>query len=276
MDRVKKKLETDRRIIKDKIRKLTKELDTIVAERETRRRRRKKNQIPVVSLVGYTNAGKSTTMNGLVANFSKSSHKQVFEKDMLFATLETSVREIVLPDHKQFLLTDTVGFVSKLPTHLVKAFRSTLEEAQDADLLIHVVDYSDPNYKTMIEMTEKTLKEVGVEDVPMLFAYNKADLIEGAGYPEFAGDTLIYSARDELSLMKLADVIKAKIFTGYRKETLLIPFADGHAIAYLNDHAHVLSLEYLEEGTKIEVELSPADASRFKQFRMEVSEEEQG
>ncbi|EUJ21610.1 GTPase HflX [Listeria aquatica] len=266
-----KKLEQDRRIIKDRISKLTKELDAIVAERETRRRKRKKNEIPVVSLVGYTNAGKSTTMNGLVADFSTSEHKQVFEKDMLFATLETSVREIVLPDHKRFLLTDTVGFVSKLPTHLVKAFRSTLEEARDADLLIHVVDYSDPNYQTMIETTECTLKEVGVEGIPVLFAYNKADKIAEENYPVLAGDTLVYSARDEASLFELAETVKKRIFTGYKKVTLLIPFEEGQVVAYLNDKANVLSEEYLNEGTKVEVELSPVDQERLKKFRWRVS-----
>lgn len=266
-----KKLEQDRRIIKDRISRLTKELDAIVAERETRRRKRKKNEIPVVSLVGYTNAGKSTTMNGLVARFSNSEHKQVFEEDMLFATLETSVREIVLPDHKRFLLTDTVGFVSKLPTHLVKAFRSTLEEARDADLLIHVVDYSDPNYQVMIETTERTLKEVGVEGVLVLFAYNKADKIAEESYPVLAGDTFIYSARDEASLAELAETVKRRIFTGYKKMTLLIPFDEGQIVAYLNDEANVLSEEYLSEGTKVEVELSPVDQERFKKFKWRVS-----
>ncbi|MBC8862516.1 50S ribosome-binding GTPase, partial [Escherichia coli] len=102
-----------------------------------------------------------------------------------------------LPDNKQFLLTDTVGFVSKLPHQLVKAFRSTLEEARDADLLIHVVDYSDPHYKTMMKTTEETLKVVGVEDVPVIYAYNKADLLEDEMYPKQTGNTIIFSAREE-------------------------------------------------------------------------------
>lgn len=263
-----KKIESDRRIIKNQIRHLTSELEEIVQERETRRRKRKKNEIPVVSLVGYTNAGKSTTMNGLVNQFSKSAHKQVFEKDMLFATLETSVREIILPDNKQFLLTDTVGFVSKLPTHLVKAFRSTLEEAKEADLLLHVVDYSDENYKAMIETTEATLLAVGVKDVPVLYIYNKADQVSGAEYPVLQEEGLIYSAKDEASLAMLTEEITKKIFTGYKETSYLIPFDRGDIISHLNEHAHVLFQDYTEEGTKLRVEVSPADYERFQSFQL--------
>ncbi|HSP23335.1 MAG TPA: GTPase HflX, partial [Planococcus sp. (in: firmicutes)] len=136
------KLELDRRKIEDQLSKLHKELEHIRAQRETQRKQRTRTGTPVVSLVGYTNAGKSTIMNGMLAKTGQGEEKKVFEKDMLFATLDTSVRKIVLEDHKHFLLSDTVGFVSKLPHHLVKAFRSTLEEARNSDLLLHVVDVS--------------------------------------------------------------------------------------------------------------------------------------
>ena len=141
------KLEINYRTIKHRIQLLNKELENVIKERDIQRKQRKKNQISVVSLVGYTNAGKSTIMNKFVNKFNKGESKEVFEKDMLFATLETSVRNITLPDRKKFLLTDTVGFVSNLPHHLIKAFRSTLEEVREADLLIHVVDYSSIHYK---------------------------------------------------------------------------------------------------------------------------------
>lgn len=265
-----KKIETDRRTIKDQIRHLQKELAVLVDDREVRRRKRKKNEIPVVSLVGYTNAGKSTTMNGLVRAYSETTNKQVFEQDMLFATLETSVREIVLPDNKQFLLTDTVGFVSKLPHQLVKAFRSTLEEARDADLLIHVVDYSDPHYKTMMKTTEETLKAVGVEDVPVIYAYNKADLLEDEIYPKQTDNTIVFSAREQPSLAFLTEIIKKELFASYEKCEYLIPFEAGQIVAYLNDHAKVLETEYLENGTKILAEVSPADLQKLKKYQMEV------
>ncbi|HAB7254581.1 TPA_asm: GTPase HflX [Listeria monocytogenes] len=263
-----KKIETDRRTIKHQIRHLQKELDMLVDDREVRRRKRKKNEIPVVSLVGYTNAGKSTTMNGLVRAYSETADKQVFEKDMLFATLETSVREIVLPDNKQFLLTDTVGFVSKLPHQLVKAFRSTLEEARDADLLIHVVDYSDPHYKTMMKTTEETLKVVGVEDVPVIYAYNKADLLEDEMYPKQTGNTIIFSAREEESLEFLTEVIRKELFASYEKATFLIPFEAGQVVTYLNEHADVLETEYLENGTQIVAEVSPADLQKLAEYQV--------
>ncbi|MBC1514750.1 GTPase HflX [Listeria immobilis] len=265
-----KKIETDRRTIKDQIRHLQKELAVLVDDREVRRRKRKKNEIPVVSLVGYTNAGKSTMMNGLVRAYSETTNKQVFEQDMLFATLETSVREIVLPDNKQFLLTDTVGFVSKLPHQLVKAFRSTLEEARDADLLIHVVDYSDPHYKTMMKTTEETLKAVGVEDVPVIYAYNKADLLEDEIYPKQTDNTIVFSAREQPSLAFLTEIIKKELFASYKKCEYLIPFEAGQIVAYLNDHAKVLETEYLENGTKILAEVSPADLQKLKKYQIEV------
>ncbi|MBC2288957.1 GTPase HflX [Listeria welshimeri] len=263
-----KKIETDRRTIKHQIRHLQKELDMLVDDREVRRRKRKKNEIPVVSLVGYTNAGKSTTMNGLVRAYSETAEKQVFEKDMLFATLETSVREIVLPDNKQFLLTDTVGFVSKLPHQLVKAFRSTLEEARDADLLIHVVDYSDPHYETMMKTTEETLKAVGVEDVPVIYAYNKADLLENEIYPKQTDNTIVFSARDEKSLEFLTEVIRKELFASHEKATFLIPFEAGQVVSYLNEHADVLETEYLENGTQIVAEVSPADLQKLAAYQV--------
>ncbi len=163
-----KKLELDRRRIEEKLHRMNKELDELVAARQNQRKLRKRNEMPVVALVGYTNAGKSTTMNALINTYVQNDEKVVFEKDMLFATLETSTRQIQLPDNKKFLLTDTVGFVSKLPHHLVKAFRSTLEEVREADLLLHVVDISHPEYEVQIEITNKVLKELGVEETPMV------------------------------------------------------------------------------------------------------------
>ncbi|WP_099223608.1 GTPase HflX [Listeria costaricensis] len=261
-----KKLESDRRIIQNQIRHLNKELEEIAKERQVQRRKRIKNELPVVSLVGYTNAGKSTTMNGLVKRTQKAEHKQVFEKDMLFATLDTSVREITLADKKKFLLSDTVGFVSKLPTHLVKAFRSTLEEAAGADLLIHVVDYADPHYQAMIQTTEETLAKVGVENIPTIYAYNKADKLEGAVYPVKREDGLVFSAREEASLDFLMDLIRAEIFSDYLTVRLRIPYEAGDITSYLNEHAHILTTEYVEQGTELLVEISPADFAKLEKY----------
>ncbi|MCQ2754897.1 MAG: GTPase HflX, partial [bacterium] len=170
-----KKLELDRRKIEHRISELGKELNEIAGNRMTQRKRRSESAIPQVSLVGYTNAGKSTIMNRLIEKYGSAENKMVFEKDMLFATLETSVRHIETGDHKSFFLADTVGFIHRLPHGLVKAFQSTLEEVKYADLLIQVVDYSDDNYKQHMEVTAETLKELGAGDIPQIIVYNKSD-----------------------------------------------------------------------------------------------------
>ncbi|MCT4396152.1 GTPase HflX [Periweissella beninensis] len=263
------KLELDRRTIEKQIAHLKEELATIEKADTTRRNQRVKAGLPTVALVGYTNSGKSTTMNGLVRLFGQHLDKQVFEKDMLFATLDTSVRVLTLPDQKQFLLSDTVGFVSKLPHNLISAFRQTLAEAAQADLLIQVVDYADPNYQDMMQTTEQTLKAIGVTNIPMIVGYNKADkLLDPIAYPTREGDTLVYSARDEASLMALLAIIKEHIFNDYTTVDLLIPFSDGQIITYLNDNAHVIETNYVAEGTQVKVELTLADASKYAKYQL--------
>lgn len=259
------KLELDRRKIEDQISKLHKELEHIKDQRVTQRKQRTKKGMPVVSLIGYTNAGKSTVMNGLLTKTGQNEEKQVFEKDMLFATLETSVRQIRLEDNKSFLLTDTVGFVSKLPHHLVKAFRSTLEEARNADLLLHVVDVSNEEHRYMMEVTSLTLQAVGVENVPTLYVYNKSDLA-GIRYPAVNGDGLWIAAKEGKGLDELLEVIKKRIFADYVTCRMVIPFDRGDIVAYLNEHASILETEYEEEGTLLKVELSHADYDRYQQF----------
>ena len=259
------KLELDRRKIEEKIVVLGRELAAIVAQREVQRRQRKKNEIPVVSLVGYTNAGKSTIMNAMLQVHNQSEEKQVFEKDMLFATLETSIRSIQQSDQKSFLLTDTVGFVKKLPHHLVKAFRSTLEEAAEADLLIHVVDFSNPNHQQLIETTNETLKSIGIEDIPTIIAYNKADLAD-VPYPSIEGEAVYLSAKQKVGIKELTELIRKKIFKDYVQCKLLIPFDQGHIISYFNNYAHVLQTEYEENGTMLHVECKKADYEKYREY----------
>ncbi|GEL05774.1 GTPase HflX [Rummeliibacillus sp. G93] len=259
------KLELDRRKIEDQIAKLHKELESVKEQRETQRKQRRKSEIPIVSIVGYTNAGKSTIMNQLLQNTSQEEHKQVFEKNMLFATLETSVRQISLPDNKSFLLTDTVGFVSKLPHHLVKAFRSTLEEARDADLLLHVVDASNPENQYMMEVTNDTLEAVGVVDVPTINVFNKADLANLA-YPYTNHNQIWMSAKERKGIDELLQLIRSHIFKDYVTCTLCIPYERGEIVSYLNEHAHILETSYEESGTVVKAEVKEAIMQKYKQY----------
>ncbi|WP_112199489.1 GTPase HflX [Lacticaseibacillus paracasei] len=260
-------LELDRRVLNKRISHLRRELKDASVGDQVRRARREGNDIPVVALVGYTNAGKSTTMNGLLNLFAdRPEDKQVFEKDMLFATLDTSVRQLTLPDNRKFLLSDTVGFVSKLPHNLIDSFKATLAEAANADLLIQVVDYSDENYPEMMAITEKTLKEVGIENIPMIEAYNKADLREGTRYPEVTGQRIVYSARDKNSLEALTRLIKADIFGQDEEHTYLIPFDQGQLVSYLNQETVVKATDYREDGMLITAVVNPVQKGKLARF----------
>ena len=259
------KLELDRRKIEDQIAKLRRDLDHVKDQRETQRKQRKKSGIPVVSIVGYTNAGKSTLMNQLLVKMDADTSKQVYEENMLFATLDTSVRKVKLADKKEFILTDTVGFVSKLPHHLVKAFRSTLEEARDADLLLHVVDVSNLEHSYMMEVTNDTLQAVGVENIDTLNVYNKADLA-GIRYPEVNDDSVWLSAKTGKGMDELVELIKKKVFGQYITCKLLIPFDRGDLVSYLNDKANVKTAEYEEDGTLMTVEMNATERTKFEDF----------
>ena len=259
------KLELDRRVIEDQIAKLRRNLEAVQAQRKTQRKQRQRSGLPVVSLVGYTNAGKSTIMNALLERMNVEVEKHVFEKDMLFATLDTSVRQVRLPDNKEFLLTDTVGFVGKLPHHLVKAFRSTLEEAKDANLLLQVVDVSHAEYRFMMDVTNETLSDIGVEDVPTINVFNKADLAD-LDYPKVSDNNIWLSAKNGQGLDELVDLIKETIFKQYITCKVLIPFDRGDVVSYLNDHANVKETTYDEEGTFMTVEMLHGDRERFEAF----------
>ena len=233
-----KKLELDRRKIEHQISELRKELAEVEQGRNIRRQRRLQSRTPQVALVGYTNAGKSTVMNRLVELYGQASEKTVLEKDMLFATLETSVRAIETGDNKPFFLVDTVGFIHKLPHGLVKAFRSTLEEVRYADLLVQVVDVSDPRYRQQMEVTRQTLEELEAGDIPMVIVYNKSDLSDRA-YPRLAGDHIYMAAASGEGLEDLVSLIKEKVYADQVDCKFLFPYDRGGAAAYLIEHATV-------------------------------------
>ncbi|ANZ96827.1 GTPase HflX [Brochothrix thermosphacta] len=245
------KLELDRRTISDKINQYQRELKVVANERDNQRRSRQKKGLRVAALVGYTNAGKSSIMNTLVSSYHpQTTEKQVLEKDMLFATLDTSVRRIHPKYHQPFLLTDTVGFVDKLPTQLVKAFRSTLEEVVQADVLIHVIDASSPDSEKRQRVTEETLKAIGAEDKPMIYVWNKADLV-----PEVSQimpkNHLWVSTYTGKGISELMSAIEAELFADEEQHVWLVPYDRGDVVALMNEEARIIELEYVEEGTQI-------------------------
>jgi len=269
-----KKLELDRRKIQNRITELKKELEEVSKERETQRKRRMESGIPKVSLVGYTNAGKSTIMNLMVDRFVQDDEKKVLEKDMLFATLETSVRKIALGNHKDFLLSDTVGFIHKLPHGLVKAFRSTLEEVKNADLLLHVVDFSDPDHKKHMEVTLETLKEMDAAGIPMITVFNKADKTD-MNLPKVHGNTIYMSAKQGIGLTDLLQLIEMKVYRDTRNVVFLIPYNRGDAVSYLLENSTLLEQEFLAEGTLLKLNCKEEYIQRFKEFLQEGRKEDE-
>ena len=257
------KLELDRRRIEDRIASLNKELEILKYQRNTQKNKRKKSNIPNVALVGYTNAGKSSVMNVLVENFINKEDKKVFEKNMLFATLETYVRNIKLHNNKSFLLYDTVGFVGDLPHNLVKAFRSTLEEVCDADLLVHIIDISNPNYKNQIDVTNETLSQIGADNIPMIYVYNKIDLID---LDKLDNNKILISAKRDIGIDRLIESICEKVFENYIRFKLKIPYSEGKMISNIMENATILDSEYIEDGVIFNIEFSEKEYVKYKQY----------
>lgn len=264
-----KKLELDRRKIEHRISELKKELKDIAESRVTQRKRRFASGTPQVALVGYTNAGKSTILNRLVERFGESPDKTVIEKNMLFATLETSVRKIDSGMNTPFLLVDTVGFIHKLPHGLIQAFRSTLEEVQYADLLVQVVDFSDENYKKQMEVTAETLKELNAGDIPQLVVYNKADICDMSELPRIKGNQIYMAAGKNVGIDELTELIQSKLYADFVKCDFLIPYAKGNIASYLMQNATVLEKEYREDGIRICVNCRSQDAMKYAIFTIE-------
>lgn len=261
------KLELDRRKIEHRISELKKELETVAKNRETMRKKRGQSRTPQVALVGYTNAGKSTIMNRLVERYGESGEKTVVEKDMLFATLDTSVRSIHTADNRPFFLVDTVGFIHKLPHGLVKAFHSTLEEVKYADLLVQVVDFSDEHYKQQMNVTTETLKELEAGDIPRIIVYNKADIVGLSDIPRTRDNQIYMAAGQECGLEELVDMIQKAVYGDRVDAEFLLPFDKGAVVSYLMENATVLGKEYREEGTWLKVSCHKSDAEKYHIYR---------
>lgn len=238
-----KKLEVDRRLIRDRISQLNHELDDVKRSRQTSRELRSKGSIPIVSIVGYTNAGKSTLLNLLTS-------AGVLEEDKLFATLDPTTRNLVLPSGQQLLLTDTVGFIRKLPHHLIEAFRSTLEEAKYADIILHVVDSSNPVAYKQMHVVYETLDHLGVKDKTIVTAFNKQDkLITDQIIKDFKADrTVKISAKESLGIDTLLEIFEEIL----RERKILVekvfPYHDASKIQVIRKYGQLLEEEYQAEG----------------------------
>lgn len=261
-----KKLETDRRHIARKMDELRREIEAVRANRGVQRAKREKTGLPVVAIAGYTNAGKSTLMNEILRQTDKD-EKTVFAEDMLFATLDTSQRSIKIDTNDEFILIDTVGFVSKLPHTLISAFKSTLEEILYADLILHVVDASFSDYDQNRKVTDRVLGEIGAAGIKTIYVYNKIDLLENwqdllPGGP----DCVHISAKNGFRMEELIEVIKREIFSDRVVAELMIPYTRGDISSYLCEKCKVRVMDYRDTGTYFEVELSKADYGRYQEF----------
>ena len=258
------KLETDRRYIKERIAELNREAQDIRTHRELLRAQRSKKGTPVISLVGYTNAGKSTILNYL-------SDAEVLAEDKLFATLDTTTRKVELPGGSEIFLTDTVGFIQKLPHHLVQAFRATLEELQYADILLHVVDASNPNRTEHMKVVYETLKSLGCENTPVLTMFNKMDNDVELPLPmdTMARDIVQVSAAKGEGMDVLLERIE-KLLQSFRKSmTALVPYTEGSLIGWVHGRCEIIREEHTGEGVLLEVYVDEESANRLAKYKVE-------
>jgi len=262
-----KKLETDRRHVKSRMHDIEEELKEIRKNRSTQRAKREKSEMPVVALVGYTNSGKSALMNRLLDVVAKQ-EKSVSSQDILFATLDTAQRNIKLDTNQEFLLIDTVGFVSKLPHALIKAFKATLEEVVLADLLLHVIDATSPDAEFKIQVTEEVLKEIGAGGKERIYVYNKMDLLPEQTDPPHQEESIGVSALTGQNIDALVELIKRKIFGDRIDARLLVPYDRGNALSYIFEKGIVQQVEHLEDGTLVAVNLSLSDYNRLKEYHV--------
>lgn len=261
------KLEVDRRRIRDRIAYIKDCISKVKNVRALHRAGRNKASVPTVSLVGYTNAGKSTLLNTLT-------NSDIYAKDQLFATLDPTTRQLDLPNKQQAILTDTVGFIQRLPHQLVAAFQSTLEEVVESDVLLHVIDVSHELYKEQSNAVYNVLEEIGAKDKTIITVYNKIDkLPEGSGLAERLAkeeNSICISAKGRINLDKLLELIADNLKMKSVEEIFLVPYSDSAAASRLHDVGTVLEQEYLAEGTQMKVRLDADKLGEFEKYLIEA------
>ena len=251
------KLETDRRHIRNHISKIQDQLKEVEKRRSYMRQRRKKDGFQTVALVGYTNAGKSTLLNYLT-------DAGVLAEDKLFATLDPTARALTLPDGREVILIDTVGFIRKLPHHLVNAFKSTLEETQYASLILNVVDYSNEEYIEHLKVSENLLAELGCSDIPVLNVFNKCDRVDAD--TKTCGTNVYVSAKNGTNMDELLRMICTHLPVTKRRMNLLIPYAAAGLTAQLREDGVIITEEYAENGVKITADVEQKAVYKYEQY----------
>ena len=250
-------LETDRRHIRRKIQKLEEELSDVRKVRETQRRRREKNAMPVVALVGYTNAGKSSLLNCLTDS-------DIPANDRLFDTLDTTTRRFRIDETQEVLISDTVGFIRKLPTHLIEAFKATLEELSFADVLLHVIDLSNPEWEAQVRVVESLIRQLGAEQTPCIKVFNKCD--KYMGILPHGEDIICISAKTGEGTADLVQKLADLLDRGKRHVHLSVPYQNAGVTDLLNCEAIVEYLEYTDTSIEIDAVVTPDVLGRVKQF----------
>lgn len=252
------KLETDRRLIRERINRLEAELEQVRQVRSVQRERRIKNSIPVVAIVGYTNAGKSTLLNQLTGAGIPANNR-------LFDTLDTTSRLLTVSDNLDVVLSDTVGFIAKLPHHLVNAFHATLEELEYADLLLHVIDASDPNREEHIQVVNRLIAQLAKPETPVLRCYNKADLVSPADIP-VGEDVVALSARCGAGCQELLQAIERALNHARHHVVMTLPYSMGGQVETLHNNARVIGVDYSAEGIVVEAILDDILYGRLRDY----------